>query len=120
MVVFPPIDGATEDLKRTEDSSAFMTGLDAHTSSPVYRVEMADISDTSKLPDSIPLDKVMTNIKNNLNFHFHFTSNATKALKRNRNAWFKDFQAPHLRRLLVLHLQVLQKGTTRRCGARVV
>merc|ERR1719482_162302 len=99
--ILPPIDGSTDDLRRTEESAAFLTGLDAHTSSPVYKVEKADISDTSKLPDSIPLEKVMTNIKNNLNFHFHF-SNPTKqnALKRSRNAWFKDFQAEPSKRLI--------------------
>merc|ERR1719311_328572 len=108
----PPISGVEREASDFGDGpaspDAFITGvttgdldqLSPKRTSPVYRVEKADISDTTQLPASIPLDKEMTNIKNNLNFHFHFTSNATKALKRNRNAWFKDFQAEPSKRLI--------------------
>ena len=42
----------------------------------------------------------MTNIKNNLNFQFNFTSNPQKNLKRAKNAWFKDFQVEPSKRLI--------------------
>merc|ERR1719311_676345 len=100
----PPISGVEREASDFGDGpaspDAFITGVTTgeldqlspkHTS-PVYRVEKADISDTTQLPASIPLEKVMTNIKNNLNFQFNFTSNPQKNLKRAKNAWFKDFK----------------------------
>lgn len=78
----------------------------------VYRVEDAELpaevigdsAMSAPLPVTIPMDKVMTNIVQNLDF---------KAWSENaRNMWFKDFKSPpsraDQRHFLVLHLLVLQ------------